>query len=72
MKYEKEKKDRDWEFVCQSFEETIKKAGDNSFIYCDHLILAGMQIIMTVGMKKRKNSFVVFFMNLIPDIQKNV
>lgn len=26
MKYEKEKKDRDWEFVCQSFEETIKKA----------------------------------------------
>lgn len=28
-------KDRDWEFVCQSFEETIRKAGDNSFIYCD-------------------------------------
>lgn len=28
-------KDRDWEFVCQSFEETIRKAEDNSFIYCD-------------------------------------
>lgn len=28
-------KDRDWEFVCQSFEETIRQAGDNSFIYCD-------------------------------------
>lgn len=28
-------KDRDWEFVCQSFEETINKTGDNSFIYCD-------------------------------------
>lgn len=25
----------DWFFICQSFEETIKKAGNDSFIYCD-------------------------------------
>lgn len=24
-----------WSFLCQSFEQTIKMAGDNSFIYCD-------------------------------------
>lgn len=28
-------KGRDWSFVCQSFEQTIKMVGDDSFIYCD-------------------------------------
>lgn len=27
--------DKDWEFKCQSFEETISEATQNSFIYCD-------------------------------------
>lgn len=26
---------RDWFFLCQSFEETIRMANDNAFIYCD-------------------------------------
>lgn len=28
-------KENDWSFLCQSFEETIKLADKNSFIYCD-------------------------------------
>lgn len=28
-------KDADWEFICQTFEETIKSANANTFIYCD-------------------------------------
>ncbi len=28
-------KDSDWTFLCQSFEKTIAKAKENSFIYCD-------------------------------------
>ncbi len=28
-------KDNDWEFLCQSFEDTISCADANSFIYCD-------------------------------------
>ena len=27
--------EKEWEFKCQSFEETIKEAGVNDFIYCD-------------------------------------
>lgn len=28
-------KENNWKFICQSYEETIKNAPDNSFIYCD-------------------------------------
>ncbi len=28
-------KNNDWSFICQSFEQTIRLANDNSFIYCD-------------------------------------
>ena len=27
--------ENDWEFICCSFEETIRKAGEGDFIYCD-------------------------------------
>lgn len=32
---EKLLKNNDWSFICQSFEQTIRMANDNSFIYCD-------------------------------------
>jgi DNA adenine methylase len=33
--FEKMVKDNDWTFICQSFEDTIDLANENSFIYCD-------------------------------------
>jgi DNA adenine methylase len=33
--FERRIKDNNWIFLCQSFEETIKMADKNSFIYCD-------------------------------------
>jgi len=33
--FEMKLNENDWVFLCQSFEETIKSADNNSFIYCD-------------------------------------
>ena len=33
--FENKQRDNDWTFICQSFEDTLALADENSFVYCD-------------------------------------